>query len=277
MDRQFFTTSKYVDQVNHVSAIEKTIRGRTDFHVHEFFEIEFVVGGSGKHLINESEYDIRVGSTYFIAPGTFHRIVCTPELNIVTIMFDETVLSNLLVPKLFEDTSDYYLSLGKDELDEIYALAKILINNLKIQDEYTNLFINNIINCIIVKIVRDKNQNVTKQPTERYAALNDALRYLYNNFMDNPTLNKLARITGYSPNYFSKIFTEYTGKSFVDFLNSLKISRAKMLLSSGNKSVSEIAFDCGFSSLSNFYRVFRDHTGLKPLEYRKKLTCTPRK
>ena len=62
MNYKFFTISDYVDQERHLSASEKIIAGRTDPHVHEFFEIEFIIGGNGKHRINENEYELSKGS-----------------------------------------------------------------------------------------------------------------------------------------------------------------------------------------------------------------------
>lgn len=269
MDRQFFTISEYVDQVKHISATEKIIGGRTDVHVHEFFEIEFVIEGNGKHVINDSEYDISSGSIYFLTPGTFHRIVCKPKLKLVNIMFDETVLSNPILSKMLVEKPNYSILLDGEDYNEIYTLSKILINNLSCHDGYTNLFISHILNCIIIKIIRASNHIETGKIQGRHEALNDALRYLYNNFKDNPSLKSIALMFGYSPNYFSKIFTEFTGKGYVEFLNGLKVAHAKVLLTSGDKTVSEIAFYCGFSSLSNFYRVFHSETGVAPLDYRK--------
>ena len=93
MGYQFFTISEYVNEEHHISASEKIIRGRTDFHVHEFFEIEFVVDGAGKHIVNGQEYDLSKSDIYLLTPGTFHKLVCDPELKLVNIMFDESVIA----------------------------------------------------------------------------------------------------------------------------------------------------------------------------------------
>ena len=270
MKRKFFTISEYVDKTDHISASEKIIAGRTDLHVHEFFEIEFAVEGGGKQVINEIEYELSEGTIFLLTPGTFHKIICTPEIKLINIMFDETVLSDTLLPELIGQTSNYLLKLDEGEYLEIKTLAKILISNLKNTGSYNSLFINNIINCIIIKILRGSNRIQVGENAGRHAALNGAIKFLYKNFNENPPLKDVASMFGYSPNYFSKIFTEFTGRGYIEFLNSLKIAHAKLLLSSGTKTVSEIAFCCGFSSLSNFYRVFRDETGVAPIDYRKR-------
>ena len=273
MSYKFFTISEYVNEAHHISASEKIIQGKTDFHMHEFFEIEFIIDGSGKHIINGHEYDLSRSDIYLLTPGTFHKLVCTPELKLINIMFDESVISSALISELLAKSSDYLIRLDDDEFFDTYMLAAQLIDNIRSNSDYTGLFITNLINCIIIKIIRGEHKARQGDRIKHSALLNNAMRHLYNNFKDNPSLEKTAAISGYSPNYFSKIFTELTGKGYVDFLNTLKVTHAKMLLSSTDKTVSEIAFTCGFSSLSNFYRVFKNELSIAPLDYRKQITA----
>ena len=80
----------------------------------------------------------------------------------------------------------------------------------------------------------------------------------------------MAKISGYSTSYFSKQFHEITGKKYIDFLTSLKLKHAKLLLSTTNKTVIDIAESCGFKSLSNFNSTFKNREGISPSQYRKK-------
>ena len=272
MNRQFFTISEYVDRSNHISATEKTFTGRTDVHVHEFFEIEMVLDGEGKHIVNDHEYELTRGSIYLLTPGTFHSLICTPELHLINIMFDEMVLSNLLIPELFIKIPNCFFELRGRDFDDMKMLAELLIKNLDLRDEYSGVFINSIINCVIIRMVRESSLFKADGVRGKHAVLNNVMRYLYKNFGENPSLKNVAAMAGYSPNYFSKIFAEFTGKGYSEFLNALKVARAKVLLTSGDRSVSEIAFHCGFSSLSNFYRIFKEETGVTPSEYRKRST-----
>ena len=75
------------------------------------------------------------------------------------------------------------------------------------------------------------------------------------------TLEGLAAAFGYSKNYFSAMFNRVTGMHLKDYVNRLRLQRAKARLDSKNRSetVLEIASDCGFNSLNTFYRALRRH------------------
>lgn len=81
-------------------------------------------------------------------------------------------------------------------------------------------------------------------------------------------LDEIAGEVGLSPAYFSRIFKEETGVSFVGKLNDLRIERAKQLLRSTDRTILDIALEVGFSDQSHFSRVFRDRTDSSPARYR---------
>jgi AraC-like DNA-binding protein len=213
--------------------------------------------------------ELKRGSIYLLAPGNFHKIIMSPELKIVNVMFDESIISRELLSKLRDNHSNISAILSDRELSEAYDLAKGIMNELKEPDPHSALYAKNLLNCLIVKLIRNSGSYSSSTDSQRYDPINRALHYLYENYRDNPTIDRVATVCGYTPNYFSKLFVDLTGKCYTDFLNSLKISYAKVLLRSDEYNVSEIAFASGFTSLSNFYRVFKADVGIAPLDYRK--------
>jgi AraC-like DNA-binding protein len=85
------------------------------------------------------------------------------------------------------------------------------------------------------------------------------------------TLNALAGAACMSCFHFARMFRVSTGDSPVTYVNQRRIDRAKMLLESGGKTLSEIAAELGFCDHSHFTRVFRKVTTLLPSEYVKRL------
>lgn len=83
------------------------------------------------------------------------------------------------------------------------------------------------------------------------------------------TLEAAARLAGWRKSRFCEVFQRETGDTLIDFLNRLRVEKARSLLRSGNPSVTEIAHECGFSSSQYFAKVFREFTGLSASEYRK--------
>jgi AraC-like DNA-binding protein len=100
--------------------------------------------------------------------------------------------------------------------------------------------------------------------------INRSIAYLYEHHVEELRLAKVASLAGMSPESFSRFFKKATGKTFIGFLNELRISSACSLIQQSDLTITEICFACGFSNLSNFNRRFRKIKGMTPAEYRKK-------
>ena len=71
-----------------------------------------------------------------------------------------------------------------------------------------------------------------------------------------------------SANYFSELFRKTTGIRFVDYVARVRVEKAKSMLLHSQARISEVAFDVGFKSLSQFNRAFKKFAGEAPKEYR---------
>ena len=73
-----------------------------------------------------------------------------------------------------------------------------------------------------------------------------------------------ARVAGVSPLHFCKIFRQHTGLRFTEYVQRVRVRRARTLLAEEKRKIAEIAMACGFGSVSQFNRVFRRHTRETP-------------
>lgn len=95
-----------------------------------------------------------------------------------------------------------------------------------------------------------------------------ACRRIYENLASPPSAAELAADSCLSVSRFTHLFREVTGRSLHDFIISMRIDRAKELLSTGELSVKETAQVVGFEDQNYFSRLFKSRTGLPPREYR---------
>jgi AraC-like DNA-binding protein/ligand-binding sensor protein len=95
-----------------------------------------------------------------------------------------------------------------------------------------------------------------------------ARRYVEEHFDEPITLTEAAKVVNTSVRYFCKVFKNYTGITFVDYLTRLRVEKSKDLLMNPNRRISEAAFEVGFESLTQFNRSFKKHTGMTPTEFR---------
>jgi AraC-like DNA-binding protein/mannose-6-phosphate isomerase-like protein (cupin superfamily) len=123
---------------------------------------------------------------------------------------------------------------------------------------------NNPLSKISLPAIKHHTSFVTEQRMERVYQL------IFKNF-DNIDLDldQAARAAALSPSYFAHLFKKQIGRSFYDYLTTVRISHAMEFLLTTDLPVSLIAYRCGFSSQSTFHRVFKVETGCTPAMYRK--------
>lgn len=98
-----------------------------------------------------------------------------------------------------------------------------------------------------------------------------AIIYLTENYKENITLQEIADYVGLSKNYFSNLFKEETGETFVKFQNKLKVYEAKELLEHTGLKTYEVAERVGYKNPSYFSKIFKEITGVTVDEYKKNL------
>ena len=91
---------------------------------------------------------------------------------------------------------------------------------------------------------------------------------------DELRLEQLANLVSMTPTAFSRFFKLRTGKTLSEYIVDIRLGQAARLLLDTSDSVSEICWDCGFNTLSNFNRLFRKRKGCSPTEFREKYSKT---
>lgn len=106
-----------------------------------------------------------------------------------------------------------------------------------------------------------------KSASENYEKFATLLTYIDSHYANEITLEQAAALVGFSKFHFSRLFKEFTNCTFYDYLSQTRIQAAKRLLSTST-SITDIAFQTGFNSLTSFCRCFKKYTDLSPSEYR---------
>ena len=106
----------------------------------------------------------------------------------------------------------------------------------------------------------------TYQPKDNHK-IDQVFKFMLDNYQRNITLDEAAGIAKLTPQSFCRFFKSRTQKSFVHFLNEIRIRQVCKKLMEEDWSISEVAYSCGFSNLSNFNRFFKLYTGKTPSNY----------
>ena len=109
------------------------------------------------------------------------------------------------------------------------------------------------------------NQNISVETIEKF---DKTLDYIKENYAKSKiNLEILSNVSGLNKSFLSALFPKLTGHNFKDYLNRLRVDRAIELITASEKSISEIAFLCGFTDASYFSRLFKTKMGISPSEH----------
>lgn len=98
------------------------------------------------------------------------------------------------------------------------------------------------------------------------------LDHVHKHFSNHIKLKEVAQIVNMAEVSFSRFFKQHTGKTFVEFVNEIRIDYASRMLAETTNSIAAIAFSSGFNNISNFNRIFKSKKNLTPKQYREEFT-----
>ena len=114
-------------------------------------------------------------------------------------------------------------------------------------------------------------QLLIQQGNTEPPAISRARQFIAEHQGEELSLATVARAANMSSFYFCKMFRKSTGLNFTEYLSRVRVETAKKLLLNPNARVSEVAFDTGFTSITNFNRTFKQLVGRSPSDYRSAL------
>lgn len=112
-------------------------------------------------------------------------------------------------------------------------------------------------------------QITSKRSSHCESSIIKVKHYISINYAKKVKLDDIAGLVHLNPSYFSKLFTEKTGKNFVEYLNEIRVEKAKLLIANSDMKIYEISEAVGFESPEYFCRLFKKITGKAPNNYKK--------
>lgn len=248
------------------------------YHYHEYIEYLYALDSDMNVWINGKPYYMVEGDLIIINSGEMHNISFNKDSHYICVKFSPRILyfdDNSLfefkyVMPFLSDRTPQKLFHEKDlESIDVHALSTEILDEWNRQGPAYELLIRANILKIFTGIFRywDK-QNAFHSDSIMTEPIKKALIYITENF-EAATEREVAAYCGLSYNHFSASFKKTVGRSFVDYLSLIRISEAEKLLISTNKSITDIALSCGFSSTSHFISRFKQQKGITPGQLRK--------
>jgi AraC-like DNA-binding protein len=262
-------------------------------HRHEYVQIIYICKGRLKHVINSNTFDVYKGDIFIIPPFVPHYFIDEYKEKYELIEFE--FIPEFINEKFsldFKDSSfmDFaYLEpflvaendvkprlnlTGSLQL-EVECIFREIIREYGTRDSDFEYIIKSMLMKLLILVGREFKKNIRGTESqglfERHRdALNNALKYINDNYNSDISLDEAARVALLSPSYFCYLFKQMTQKTFTEYVNSIRIAHAAELLKTRHDmKVADICYEVGYNNINHFNRIFRQEMGATPMTLRK--------
>jgi len=269
-----------------LSVRRSTRHGAVGLHAHEFMELVIIRSGQGTHYSMDQEVPIRTGDIFSIPPNQAHGYRNTRNLDLINIMFQPEIFMDseeaiarlpgyrvLFRPNPDRRSGDRFevpLHLEGEAFVRVNSLVDSIVREITATPPGYQPLVGGLFTQLAVTISRLYSDAV-HPPAIALLELERVLDYLRKHFDTDLRLEDLARKAGMSVSTLLRRFRLATGSTPVEFLLRLRLERAREILSTSERRITDIAFASGFRDSNYFSRQFKRHTGVSPRAYRQSL------
>lgn len=257
-----------------------------DYHSHQEFEIFFFHSGTCRYVINNQIYDLVPGDILLMDGMALHKpnIPANGEYVRSIVHFSPHWIKGLLkeaggqyLLDVFENLHHCLLRTNEDEdskelesvLIKLEAINRLSFSeNNMMEIEEKALFLQVLL--IVNRLYRKKSVKPSFEKSEKSMYAENIATYIQANYMNKLTLDSIASELNLSKYYICRVFKEITGFTVMEFVMGYRLTQVKYLLEmEPEKPLKEIAYDCGFESISHFSRYFKEKVGVTAKEFRR--------
>lgn len=279
------------ETINYGDSLGIRLYHNTDYedypeHWHTGVEIIMPLHGEYGVIVGARKYWLKEGEIIIINSGVLHSLEAPPTGERAILQFSDYLLYSLkemetllaLLPPVL------YLSEENDP-QRLYGFIKRHIDAIIVEYGEEKTFFQAAIYARLIEIfvylgrsatwgkvkkspIPEENNPVKKR--EYMENIMSACAYINQHYQEPISLDEIADASGFSRFHFARIFKQYMHMMAHEYLNQKRITKAEELLSTTAQSITEIALNSGFSSISSFNRTFKAMKGCTPSIYRSK-------
>ena len=252
---------------------------------HDFWEMVFVDKGRIIATADDRDIELQSGEVIFHKPHEWHNIRADGEVapNVMVVSFDcrSGAMSD------FCGRKQKITSAQREMLGELLGEAKLAFSS-PLGDPYDSTLVrrrDSAVGCeqllrvhllrFLLSLLRESSSPAAVDRKHGSLPLLDAIvEYMEQNLHKKLTLDTLAGEFHVSISHIKRLFAQYRSRGAMQVFADMKVSEAKRLLRESDLNVTEIAEGLGYDSIYYFCNLFKKHTGMSPLEYRRSVIAT---
>jgi AraC-like DNA-binding protein len=248
-------------------------------HYHPEFEINFILNGKGvKRVVGDNIEEIDDIELVLVGPNLYHgwelNKCVSKQIQEITIQFHNDLFdSSLLSRRIMNPIRDMFNRsihgiLFSRKIAEELSSRLIKISKLDGMDYFLEII------SILYDLANSRNQRLLSTFTVDHDTFDDydkmkiVYEYVQKNFAEKITLEEVSSVASMTSISFNRFIKKRTGKTFVNYVNDIRVGYAARWLVEKDLSISEVAFKCGFNNIANFNRNFKTIKNCTPSQYR---------
>lgn len=262
----------YIKKIKHANS-----HSTNKSHSHSFYELFYLVNGECTTFIDHNIYKFNKGDIVIVPAGTIHKTDYTGEgMHERIVIGFRTTFIDWINNIIGEDALGECLSAGIVSIPEkrrayVAGIIDKLLFESAGQDplSYGFIFVGLIELLLFITRCQRYEANVIKEFDIDNCTIQEIATYIYEHYQEKLSLEDTAKRFNLSRSYLSKKFKSATGFGFKEYIVNVRIQNACHLLLNTSKSITDIAFECGFNDSNYFGDAFRRVKGISPNKYRK--------
>lgn len=258
---------------------EKHSNYNMPFHWHKEWEIIYILEGELLLSIDGQELCAQRGDVVLLREGTLHGGVPKDCIYECFDFYFHGLFANVLSVK--EHLRPFYRHVFSPVLyyphtSDICSIVEEMLSAFRNTKEegfcklMTLSTITRLFATIYEKGYYHHNTETKSDISTKIEQLKPVLEYIEANFSKSLSLTELSGIIGMNPKYFCRFFSSITQQTPMNYVNYYRIEQAASLLSSTDRSVTDVGLDCGFNDTCHFVKTFKKYKGVTPKQYQKK-------
>ncbi|GAB3266874.1 AraC family transcriptional regulator [Larkinella harenae] len=253
------------------------------WHFHPEYELTYIVRSHGKRFVGDHVEPYDSGDLVLLGPDLPHfwrsdDDYYQPQSNAtaeaIVVQFAQK-LGDTLLPQLPEtqplsallNRARYGLRFSRQKAETVRSSLESLLHCEGLERLLRLLYLLEQLASDPAATMLASNNYELKASEAETERMKRVLDYMLAHFREEIRVDHMASVAGMAPAAFCRYFRKRTRKSFIEYLNELRISHARKLLMESDLSISQVGLECGFNNISHFHRQFKLHNGTTPLKY----------
>ena len=245
-----------------------------DNHSHSAVEIIMPHRGLVVYQLQDEVFRVQPGEVLILPSGCMHALTEPPETQRYLLLFEPNPLLSLRdIPSVSTMMQQpIYLHADHALCGQVVKLLEEVVACYFRKDLLWNTECYSYLLQMYALLGRHYLETAGPQHVSQHsidpAIMNSAITYINEHYMDEMSLEDAALFAGFSKYYFSRMFKQFSGISFSEYLTRRRLNVASDLLVRTDQSIREIAQSSGFGRMATFNRIFRQHKNSTPSQYR---------